>query len=350
MILPKSDNKLSFPCLSPLGRLRGAKNPRPAPGIWNLKMGENPFGISGNCLHYSDNNIIIFIDNNLIIFCNPTRKIYNFEEIIFVMVYFSNNIKLLRGRKKRTQNEVALALNLKRTTVNALENSISQPTVPQLQVFSKYFGIAIDTLINVDLKQLSEMQFTDLQNGFDVFIRGTNLRVIATTVDSANNDNIEFVNEKAQAGYVTSFADPEYIGQLPVFQLPFLSKEKKYRAFTITGDSMLPIPGGSVVIGEFVQDFLDVKSGQACIVVTRDEGIVFKLVKNEIAEKRSLEMISLNTQFEPYDLAVSEVKEIWKFVCYLNREIPEPESDIQKVMQSVNEMKMELQQLKATMK
>jgi len=266
------------------------------------------------------------------------------------MNYFSNNIKLLRSRKKRTQNEVSAALNLKRTTVNGLENSVSQPTVPQLQAFSKYFGIAIDTLINVDMNKLSESQFTDLQNGFDVFIRGTNLRVIATTVDLENNDNIEFVNEKAQAGYVTSFADPEYIGNLPVFQLPFLSKEKKYRAFTISGDSMLPIPSGSVVIGEFVQDFLDIKNGQSCIVVTRDEGIVFKLIKNEIQEKHSLQMISLNTQFEPYDLPITEIKEIWRFVCYLNTEIPEPESDLQQLVKSVNEMKLEMQQLKTGIK
>jgi len=266
------------------------------------------------------------------------------------MNHFSNNIKLLRNRKKRTQNEVAAALNIKRTTVNALENSISQPTVPHLQAFSKYFGIAIDTLINIDLSRLSELQFTDLQNGFDVFIRGSNLRVIATTVDRNNDDNIEFVSEKAQAGYVTSFADPEYIGQLPVFQLPFLSKEKKYRAFTISGDSMLPIPDGSVVIGEFIQDFMDIKHKQACVVVTRDEGIVFKLIENDIAEKRSFHLVSLNTEFEPYDLPVSEVKEMWKFVCYLNTEIPEPESDLQKVMQSVNEMKMELQQLKSGIK
>lgn len=266
------------------------------------------------------------------------------------MNHFSSNIKLLRNRKKRTQHEVAIALGLKRTTINALENSISQPTVPQLQVFSKYFGIAIDTLINIDLSRLSEMQFTDLQNGFDVFIRGTNLRVIATTVDRNNDDNIEFVSEKAQAGYVTSFADPEYIGQLPVFQLPFLSKEKKYRAFTISGDSMLPIPDGSVVIGEFLQDFTDIKNGQACVVVTRDEGIVFKLVENEIINNRSLHLSSLNKQFEPYNLPVTEVKEIWKFVCYLNTEIPEPESDLQKVMQSVNEMKMEILQLKTNLK
>ncbi|MDB4583867.1 LexA family transcriptional regulator, partial [Draconibacterium sp.] len=258
-----------------------------------------------------------------------------------------SNIKLLRTRKKKTQNELALALNLKRTTINAIENSISQPTVAHLQIFSKYFGIAIDTLINVDLRQLSESQFTELQNGFDVFIRGTKLRVIATTIDQNNNDNIEFVNEKAKAGYATCFADPEYIGNLPVFHLPFLSKEKKYRAFTIEGDSMLPIPNGSVVIGEFVQNFYNIKKGKAYIVVTRDEGIVFKIVENYISEKRSLLLASLNTTFKPYKLPITELKEAWKFVCYLNTEIPEPEPDIKKVMQNLNELKFEIQKIKS---
>ncbi len=262
------------------------------------------------------------------------------------MNYFSSNIKLLRTRKSRTQNDLATALELKRTTVNALENSISQPTVPQLQAFSKYFGIAIDTLINVDLNQLSESQFTDLQNGFDVFIRGTKLRVIATTVDSDNKDNIEFVNEKAKAGYVTRFADPEYIGNLPVFQLPFLTREKKYRAFTISGESMLPIPSGSVVIGEFVQDFYDIKNNDACVLVTRDEGIVFKIVENKIAISFNLRLISLNPEFSPFEVPISEIKEAWKFVCYLNTEIPEPETDIQKIMNTVNELKFEIQNLK----
>jgi transcriptional regulator with XRE-family HTH domain len=262
------------------------------------------------------------------------------------MNYFGSNIKLLRTRKNRTQNDLATELEIKRTTVNALENSISQPTVSHLQVFSKYFGIAIDTLINIDMNQLSESQFTDLKNGFDVFIRGSNLRVIATTVDNNNNDNIEFVNEKAKAGYVTSFSDPEYIGKLPVFQLPFLSKEKKYRAFTISGDSMLPIPSGSVVIGEYVQNFFDIKNGTGYVVVTRDEGIVFKIIEKYIPETRSLLLYSLNSVFMPYKLPLTEVKELWKFVCYINDEIPEPETDIQKVLQTVNELKSEIKKIK----
>lgn len=263
------------------------------------------------------------------------------------MNHFASNIKLLRNRKKRTQSEVAESINLKRTTVNALENSISQPTVPQLQSFSKYFGIAIDTLININMKQLSESQFTDLQNGFDVFIRGSKLRVIATTVDSANNDNIEFVSEKAKAGYATSFADPEYIGNLPIFQLPFLSKEKKYRAFSISGDSMLPIPDGAIVIGEFVQDFQNIKSGVAHVIVTRDDGIVFKMVENNIDEYRSLRLVSLNTEYKPYTVLITEVKEVWKFVCFLNTKIPEPEPDMNKLMHKIEQMQKDIHELQS---
>ncbi len=258
------------------------------------------------------------------------------------MNYFGSNIKFFRKRKKRTQNDLAAALNLKRTTVNAIENGISQPTVNHLQAFSKYFGIAIDTLINVDLSRLPESQFTDLENGFDVFIRGTNLRVIAVSVDQKNNDNIELVNEKAKAGYVTSFADPEYIGKLPVFQLPFLSKEKKYRAFTISGDSMLPIPDGAIIIGEFLSDFFAITPNEGYIFVTREEGIVFKIAGNTISESRSLKLISLNPEFNTFDIPVTEIKEVWKFVCYLTTEIPEPEPDIRKVLKNVNELRRDL--------
>jgi hypothetical protein len=89
----------------------------------------------------------------------------------------------------------------------------------------------MDTLVRVDLTALSESQLSELENGFDVYVRGSRLRILATTVDLANRDNIELVGEKAKAGYKRGYADPEYIRELPVFQLPFLSSERKYRTF-----------------------------------------------------------------------------------------------------------------------
>jgi hypothetical protein len=77
------------------------------------------------------------------------------------------------------------------------------------------------------------------------------------------------VPEKAKAGYTTGYSDPEFISELPVFQFPLLSKNKKYRTFQISGDSMLPIPEGAWVTGEYVQDWSLIPSGTACIFYHR---------------------------------------------------------------------------------
>jgi transcriptional regulator with XRE-family HTH domain len=155
-------------------------------------------------------------------------------------MFFSSNIKFLRKRRRRTQDDVASALGMKRPTLSGYENNVAQPNLGAMVAFSDYFGIAIDTLVKVDLTSLPESQISQLERGYDVFITGSKLRVLATTVTPENTDNIELVNEKASAGYSRSFADPEFIRILPVFQLPFLPRDRKYRTFQISGDSVEP--------------------------------------------------------------------------------------------------------------
>jgi transcriptional regulator with XRE-family HTH domain len=235
---------------------------------------------------------------------------------------FASNIKFLRKRKKRTQDEVAETLGMKRSTLSGYENEVAMPNIPALIQFSKYYNMSVDTLIKVDLAALTGHQLYMLEHGEDVFLKGGKLRVLATTVDSNNNENIELVPEKAKAGYTRGFFDPEYISDLPRYQLPFLPADRKYRTFQISGDSMLPIPDGAWVTGEFVQNWLSLPGGEACIVLTLDEGIVFKVVENHINEDGTLRLISLNTLYEPYFVNVSEVREIWRFVNFTSNEMP----------------------------
>lgn len=239
-------------------------------------------------------------------------------------MYFDSNIKFLRNRKKLTQDQLSVALEIKRSTLNNYENGISGPSIQSLILLSDYFHVAIDTLLRVDLSKLRESQLYELEHGQDVFLKGSNIRVLATTIDRQNRDNIELVSEKAKAGYTNGFADPEYISELPVFQLPFLSPERKYRTFQISGDSMLPIPDSAWVTGEFVQDWNTIKDGEFYVVLTLNEGLVFKQLKNELAERGCFRMISLNKAYEPYELAASEIREIWKFVHYISRDVAEP--------------------------
>ncbi len=257
-------------------------------------------------------------------------------------MHFSSNIKLLRKRRGRTQDDVAYALGMKRSTLSGYENQVAQPGIEALLAFSQYFNIAIDTLIRVDLSTLSESQLSQVEHGYDVYLKGSRLRVLATTVDNGNNENIELVNEKASAGYTRGFADPDFIRVLPTFQLPFLSRDRKYRTFQVSGDSMLPIPDKSWVTGEYVENWTLIRSNYPYIVLTLDDGIVFKVVENRIRQEGKLRLISLNPLFEPYEIDASAVREVWKFVHYISSEMPEPNMPKEKLMEEVQSLKKQV--------
>lgn len=261
-------------------------------------------------------------------------------------MYFHSNIRLLRTRKRKTQDDLASILSMKRSTLSGYENQVAEPGIEVLLSFADYFRIAVDTLIRTDLSKLSESQLMQLESGDDVFIRGGNLRILASTVDRSNEENIELVSEKARAGYTNGFSDPEFISDLPVFHLPFLSRGKKYRTFQLNGDSMLPIPDKAFVTGEFVVDWKDIVTGEAYIILTLDDGIVFKIIENRIREKGVLSLYSLNPLYEPFDVPVSGIREIWKFVHFISHEIPEPVLPENELVRTVATLKHDLSRIK----
>jgi len=240
---------------------------------------------------------------------------------------------------------------MKRSTLSGYENNVAQAGMEALIGFSNYFKVAIDTLIRVDLTALPESQLRQLERGYDVFIKGTNLRILATTVGIDNEENIELISERAKAGYRSGFADPEYISILPTFRLPFLSKQKKYRTFQISGDSMLPITHGAYVTGVFVQDWNTIRDKDAYIILTVNEGIVFKVVENHIKQEGKLILHSMNPLYDPYDLEVKDIREVWQFVHYISNEIPENvTSENYHLVESVKKLTEEVKTIQTKLK
>lgn len=266
-------------------------------------------------------------------------------------MFFSSNIKFFRKRRGFTQEDVARSLGMKRSTLSGYENNIAQPGMEALISFSNLYKVAIDTLIRIDLAKLPESQIRQVERGYDVFLKGSNLRILASTVGPDNEENIELVSEKAKAGYSSGFADPEYISILPTFRLPFLSKQKKYRTFQINGDSMLPIPHGAYVTGVFIQDWTSIRDKDAYIILTADEGIVFKVVENLIKREGKLILHSLNPLYEPYDLEVKNIREVWQFVNYISQEIPEnPNTENYYLAESVKKLREEVKIIQTKLK
>lgn len=256
---------------------------------------------------------------------------------------FPSNLKFLRKRKNRTQDDVASGLGMKRSTLSGYENGVALPNLSVLIQLADYYNMSVDTLIKIDLTQLTSHQLYMLERGEDLYLKGGKLRILATTVDSHNRENIELVTEKAKAGYTRGFFDPEYISELPRYQLPFLPENRKYRTFQISGDSMLPVPDGAWVTGEYIQDWLLLPDRQPCIVLTLDEGILFKVVENRIEQNGTLQLISLNTAYQPYSVPVSEVREIWRFVHYTTAELPVGRVSHEVIGKALTEIREELQ-------
>src|ERR1700749_3036386 len=125
--------------------------------------------------------------------------------------YLTSNLKFLREKKGITQQALSEQLDMSRSKLNSYENGVNNnPPTEDLIRFSDLFKISIDTLLRVDLLKISEAKFKELQAGNDSFITGTNLRVLSTTVDKNNKENIEFVPLKAKAGYLAGFHDSEF--------------------------------------------------------------------------------------------------------------------------------------------
>ena len=86
---------------------------------------------------------------------------------------------------------------------------------------------------------------------------------------------------------------------------------------------MPPVADGSYVVGEFVQDWTTISSDTPCILVTRGEGIVFKIIENQIKEDKNLLLISTNPLYEPYSVELKDILEIWIFRCYISMQLPD---------------------------
>ena len=221
------------------------------------------------------------------------------------------NIKFLRKKKALTQESLSEALGISRSKLAGYELTITPP-LDILVKISEYFGVSLDILIKEDLSSYSEYKLRELLET-DQFLRGRKLRILSTTVDAEGRELIEVVSQRAKASYLAGFADPEFISELPRFSLPFLPTDKKHRVFQVDGDSMLPIPDGSWIICEYIDDWLNIKDGERYVIVTEQDGVTFKIAYNRIQSEQKLLLCSSNPIYSPFEVEIEQVREVWRY-------------------------------------
>lgn len=228
------------------------------------------------------------------------------------MSVFSDNIRVLRDRKNISQQKLADDLLITRSRYVKYEDGTSEPPLEILIRISKYFNLSIDLLLSVDIRKYP------LEDMLKV---AENRILLPVAVDSKGDNKIEIIPAKASMGYLNGYTDPEYIESLQTLSLPFL-RNGKYRAFPAGGDSMPPYKDGTYIVGRFVEDISDLKTDKTYVFITTDEGIVYK--RFQFHEGNAVCVQSDNSFYEPYQIPLSEICEIWEFACSINTNEYEP--------------------------
>jgi transcriptional regulator with XRE-family HTH domain len=243
------------------------------------------------------------------------------------------NLKYLRKLRGWTQEEFAIKLGIKRSLIGAYEEERADPRLEVLEIVGDIFKLSLDELL---LKDVSD-------TGTSFLAKRRQQKMM-----TADRNVIHFVPVKAAAGYLAGYADSEFIDELNTFTLPMLAGGN-YRAFEIIGDSMMPTPSGSIIVGEKIENNEDVKNDQAYIVVSRNEGIVYKrIVKNNRA-KNKLTLVSDNPQYQPYQVNAEDIVELWQAQMVISKVSAQQRWDMNSLATMVNNLQSQVTTLKKKM-
>jgi len=249
------------------------------------------------------------------------------------MAIACRNLKYLRKLRGWTQEEFAAKLKIKRSLLGAYEEERAEPRIDVLETVGDIFKLSLDELLRKDLNETKGGNYLAKRR--------------AQKLAAATND-IQLVPVKAAAGYLAGYADPEFLDELNTFTLPMMAPGN-YRAFEIVGDSMLPTPSGSVIVGEKVDDVEDVKSNQTYVVVSRNEGIVYKRIMRNNKLKNKFILVSDNAAYQPYQVKTEDVIEVWKAQMILSKANTQQRWDVNQLASLVSNLQEQVTTLKKRM-
>jgi transcriptional regulator with XRE-family HTH domain len=250
------------------------------------------------------------------------------------MLYISDNLKWLRSRRNLSQQDVAVGMKLSLDRYKKYEYGANVPPAEILLIISRYYHISIDLLLTIDLRKISIDSLLKLED---------NRIVLPITVDADGNNLIEIIPHKARAGYLTGYADVEFIENLQHISLPFLGPGKM-RAFPIGGDSMPPHTDATFIVGKYVENLGEIKKDKTYILITLSEGITYKRLSSKNGDSILVEPD--NVIYNPYEIKLSDILEIWEYVAHIGRDDSKPMlSDSDGIKSMFMDLKKEIRQI-----
>ena len=96
---------------------------------------------------------------------------------------------------------------------------------------------------------------------------------------------------------------------------------------------------------------VELRNGKTYVLVTHQEGIVYKRIFNYLDQNGKLFLVSDNRQYAPYQLEGDEVVEAWSAKAYISVEFPDVadknDSSAEQMAGVMLDLQKEIMQLKA---
>jgi len=232
------------------------------------------------------------------------------------------NIKEIRQLYNLTQLEMATALGITREMVNKMEKgkrSMSRATSALLQQFIK----------ERQGEQVSHDAVKDVQF-LGVPRRSSGLPYHLHRLEQKNESAqflVPMVAQKAQAGYVKSYDQVDYLDTLEKHALPpgVNPIGAAWSYFEVDGDSMEPtLSATDIILASMVpaEDWSDIKNFSLYVILVNDQ-----LLAKRIYRKSGKEWVLISDNEEAYPqitIRVSEVKQLWLFRRHIRSRVPQP--------------------------
>ena len=151
-----------------------------------------------------------------------------------------------------------------------------------------------------------------------------------------------FVKISGVKEYLANCQKVDYLRSLPTISLPYITSDRS-RAFEAGNDFPMQ---NSIIVGSDISDWSDVNDGKFYILVTLQQGVIYRRVYNQVKIKGALLLSSDNPSISSFEISIKDVVEIWEVNSFISQQLPEPHISLERVKNIVDDLTNELDRLR----
>ncbi|MEY4540451.1 MAG: hypothetical protein RLZZ306_2208 [Bacteroidota bacterium] len=290
----------------------------------------------------------------------------NLENLKTIAQVFGTSVDSLIKTDIRKIRETP-GISLSQSTTGIIEqpktNSNSQPShyqsetrpftnssepIPVAKLVEDFFQEKEEAVI-IPQRQVPQRNFlVDNETSFQQFV-DSHLHTVSNLPKSEPENHTKsiakitpFIKNSGVKEYLANCQKVDYLRSLPTISLPFITSDRS-RAFESGNDFPMQ---NSIIVGSGISDWSDVNDGKFYILVTAQQGVIYRRVYNQVKIKGALLLSSDNPTIPSFEISIKDVVEIWEVNSFISQQLPEPHISLERVKNIVDDLTNELDRLR----